>query len=796
MKIKWNVIGIMFIITAILIMQIPVSEADATSASDFKMEGTTLISYTGTESHVSVPDTVEVIGKSAFENNTSITQVTIPSSVKSIEPYAFWGCNQLERVNLGTGLSEVGDFTFTNCPKLKTIYFPENIRRIGIMAFADCVSLTEIKIPYTVYEVQDTAFDGCYQLQINYDVGSEGERFALYFEEKKKEMPEYEDIDEYEEVITTPTENPVQEMMPTPQPTVDSPGTVLGSTSVVGNMAVIFMDNTSLNVVAGGTTDTAKEENNQLITEYITEKGKGTVKYTLVDGEVLADRAYYGSQELKQISLPEGTKEIGEFSFARSTLTAVIIPEGVETIGYGAFYHCDRLQEVNLPDTITCIAPKAFDYTRWIEEFNEKESSDFLIAGDGILIAYKGNADQLVIPDGVKQIGPEVFQGHSEITSVKLPDSVTIIGEAAFADCTNLYELEGMSQVRIIRDRAFYHCPIQYVILPETVETVGLGAFARESKGGVILIQGQIPEYAQEVSAERRSNRGYRINAFEGVEYVLLRKNPESGELKNTVLDSNRAIYHGIIGHLENGVFVTDFTYLTEDEIKGQIWSDQVNIGQERYVQRGMENLSLLTPIWTEAETDELSIQGETDAQANLVPQGIGDVLQISRLNSTAEAEGLTEAYRRVYQEELPGNTICYAFHLYEGESGIAIKRLGKQAMEVVLQLPEQLQNKELRVITLDCNGQLEYLSAITDGKQLQFTTDYLSVYGIYGSGTIYAQENVTDGQVIISAYGHKDDSPDTGDIIHPKWVLGIGLLFTGFSILLFASKKKPVLPV
>lgn len=106
------------------------------------------------------------------------------------------------------------------------------------------------------------------------------------------------------------------------------------------------------------------------------------------------------------------------------------------------------------------------------------------MAGDGILLAYKGKEAQVRIPEGIRQIGPEVFQGHTEITSLTLPDSLEIIGEAAFADCDNLRQVSGMSGVRIIRDRAFYHCPLEWVVLPASVESVGLGAFARQDVGG------------------------------------------------------------------------------------------------------------------------------------------------------------------------------------------------------------------------------------------------------------------------------------------------------------------------
>ncbi len=808
MRIKWNVIGIMLIITAVLIMQIPVPEADAaSSASDFKMDGNTLIGYTGTESDVSIPSTVKVIGEGAFQNNTSVTQVTIPKSVETIEPYAFWGCDNLEQVSLGGGLSEVGDYAFANCPGLNSIYFPDNITRIGIMAFADCVSLRNVKIPYTVHSVHDTAFDGCYRLVIDYDGGTEGERFAAYFAEKKKEMPEYEDIAEYEEVVTSPTPQPDSQVDGlgnmlenilggiagiTDGPAQNIHGRELGSTTVVGNMAVVFMDNTQPNVTDAGMEPPSGQsaQTGQSMSEYTTEKSKGTVKYTLIDGRILADRAYYGYQNLGSLELPQGMEEIGEFSFARSSLQEVVIPEGVTDIGYGAFYHCDRLTRVQLPSTITCIAPKAFDYTGWVQQFYETGDSDFLVAGDGVLIAYKGNAANVDIPEGIRQIGPEVFQGHREITSVSMPDSLEIIGEAAFADCTGLSEITGMSGVRIIRDRAFYHCPLNWVVLPDTVESVGLGAFARESMGGVVLIQGQIPARGQEDSADRRSNEGYRVNAFDGVEYVLVSHVLNSSqELEGTVLDSDQTVYNGIIGHLETSVFVNGYTYLTENEVQGRAWSQQIQIGEESYEQRG--TVQYLVPKWLVPQGEGLTIVGDTELQASLSPQESGDLLKVQHLNGVGEAEQLNEAYRRIYQQELPLSTICYTLSLYEGASGASINRLGKQALEVTLPLPSQMQGQDLRVVTLDRNGQLEFLPAVNDGRQIQFSTDYLSVYGIYGSGTLFAQGNVVDGQVVITGYGTRDNSPDTGDTIHPKWILGTGFLAAGLAILLMQRKRR-----
>ncbi len=105
MKKKSKIGGILLIILAIIIMQLPLSEADAaTSASDFVFDGKILVSYKGTEKDVSIPTTAEIIGKGAFEDNTSIESVTIPYSVKRMKAFVFWGCSNLSKVSFGSGL--------------------------------------------------------------------------------------------------------------------------------------------------------------------------------------------------------------------------------------------------------------------------------------------------------------------------------------------------------------------------------------------------------------------------------------------------------------------------------------------------------------------------------------------------------------------------------------------------------------------------------------------------------------------------------------------------------------------
>lgn len=498
--------GILFIVTALVIMQLPVSEADAaTSASDFKMEGSTLVKYVGKESTVSVPNTVEVIGESAFEENDVIQKVIIPDSVKQIEEYAFWGCDRLSTVTLGKGLTEIGDYSFTNCKGLKEMNIPSNVKSIGIQAFADCVNMTDITIPPQVTEIHDTAFDGCSRLVIHAETGSYADKYAQEFAGRQEEMPEYEDVSDYpngDDISDDSKEEAEDHRTDIPVPE----GNLLGSTQVVGNQAVVFIDNTSPTVINGtqmagvgedgesGTKDSGQSQDTYVFP-----------KYTIVDGIIVADQAYYRNNSLAKVNLPAGIQEIGQFAFARSSISDIAIPEGVKTIGYGAFYHCGQLSEITLPSTIETVEPKAFAHTLWMERF--LESGDGYLISGSVLAAYKGQESRVVIPDGITVIAAEAFMGNEQIQEVVFSDSVRVIGEDAFANCSALSQITFGGKLQKIKDRAFYGCALETVEVPASLQEQGLQAFDNETE---VIYQGEMPQSTHEASAERLSNEGYR----------------------------------------------------------------------------------------------------------------------------------------------------------------------------------------------------------------------------------------------------------------------------------------------
>lgn len=511
MRTRKRLCGALLVIAALVIMQLPVSEADAetSSASDFKMEGSTLIKYRGKDKNVSVPNTVEVIAEKAFEENDTIELVVLPDSVKRIEPYSFWGCDNLDTVVLGKGLTQVGDYAFAGCKGLEQMSIPSNIASIGIMAFGDCVNLKDISIPAETADIHDTAFDGCSKLTIHCDKGSAADIFARAFYEKQQEMPEYQDVP------SSPLPSPAGTASPAPSPAPDgapaqdlSSGRELGSTKIVGNRAVVFLNGGALNVYGASSFSPSPAPEQTPGADFGAGTPEGGIpKYTVVDGKVVADQAYYGNDGIRVAALPEGIREIGQFSFARSALTEISLPQGVETISYGAFYHCDDLKDVELPDTVMLVEPKAFEHTGWVDGFlnGDGGQGDYLISG-GVLIGYRGAGGDVSVPEGVRVIAAEAFIGCGGITSVTLPESLRVIGEGAFEDCAGLREItlnEGLEQ---IKDRAFLNCGAETVRVPASVKEVGLRAL----EGMEAEYAGEAPEMTYEVSATRLSNEDYR----------------------------------------------------------------------------------------------------------------------------------------------------------------------------------------------------------------------------------------------------------------------------------------------
>ena len=728
---------------------------------------------------------------------------TMPSTVSDIAEYAFWNCEGLQKVTLSGNLKAIPAYSFANCKSLTGIVIPYSVNEIGLKAFSDCVNLETADIPASVSYIHETSFDGCNKLVISADTGTTAYQFYKTFQEKNQ--AEYEDTGDY---LIPDTEEKEGEEEGSLNDNSNNDH-VLASTYVVGNRAVLFIDNSAQSVYGTMTMPGSVSgdsftslENPSLM------KGTDIPKYTIAFGTTISDLAYYKAMNMNDYEFPNGITQIGEFSFSRSNIKQAEIPSGVTTIGYGAFYHCDYLREVTIPSSVVYIAPEAFSKSMWLENWlNGTGKEEYLVVGNGILLAYRGNGGNISIPDTVKRIGSQAFANNNTILSVNIPDSVIEIGEDAFRDCKNLETVTGGKNVRIIRDRAFSGCVLNSAHVGIHVEHMGLASFdfkatnvGESSKVVVFDSEDKLPKPSYELTAERLSNDYARDYLLGDTLFAIVDKRIKIEDLDGTVLDPSGNGFKGIIAYIssrDKGFITCLATTFTEDEFEQVYIPDYISIDGKTYQVIGKENVTVFgqPKIYTDGN---ILVQNNSNIIKNVHDVYMeGNIGSFSlRIEDSEDAyEMMNQAYQEIYRESLPENTACVQMTLIDRKTSVPITKTGKQMVKITMDLPDLISNGSIRVLTTDRNGQLENVAYTRKEDEITFSVNHFSPFAFINvnseSTSVYAEGTVRDDGTVVTSRGKLDDSPDTADVIHPKWILATGLLFMSFAILIIKKKQK-----
>jgi hypothetical protein len=125
-----------------------------------------------------IPNSVTLIGSSAFSNCMYLTSIDIHNSVTSIGEWAF-SCNYgLSLINIPNSVTSIGDYAFWCCSSLTSIIIPDSVISIGEYAFGLCSILTSINISDSVTSIGEDAFYNCNNLTIYGYTGSYAETYA------------------------------------------------------------------------------------------------------------------------------------------------------------------------------------------------------------------------------------------------------------------------------------------------------------------------------------------------------------------------------------------------------------------------------------------------------------------------------------------------------------------------------------------------------------------------------------------------------------------------------------------
>ena len=114
---------------------------------------------------VSLPDSVKVIGASAFAFCEDLKSFRTSAIQERIAGNFFDHCTALETVVLNDGLKEIGSNAFDSCTSLQTVSLPDSIETICDSAFSHCTGLTSVKLPKNLMTLENRVFTALDSLQ-------------------------------------------------------------------------------------------------------------------------------------------------------------------------------------------------------------------------------------------------------------------------------------------------------------------------------------------------------------------------------------------------------------------------------------------------------------------------------------------------------------------------------------------------------------------------------------------------------------------------------------------------------
>ena len=346
---------------------------------------------------------VTSIGNLAFMDCSSMTEITIPEGVTRIGDEAFSSCNGLTSITIPVSVTGIGYEAFYYCASLSSITIPEGVTYIGNSVFDCCFGLTSLSIPASLTGEVGLSIDYCDSLTDIYygDTKAAWTQLGMYYDHYRVTV-HCSDVE-----------------------------IAAADSSACGDNLIWTLSSDGVFTISG-TGDMWDYNSPHRVPwddNYLEIK---TVR--ILSGVTgIGEMAFYGCENLTQVTIPEGVTRIGSSAFSHcSALTSVTLPESVTSIGSSAFSSCERLTSMTIPAGVTAIS----DYTFY----------------------QCGSLTEITIPEGVTSIGNYAFGFCVRLTEITLPANLTSIGNHGFFFCSRLIEVTIPEGVTSLGNRAFDNC--------------------------------------------------------------------------------------------------------------------------------------------------------------------------------------------------------------------------------------------------------------------------------------------------------------------------------------------------
>ena len=450
-----------------------------------------------------------------FKNKTDLISVTIGGNIREIGASAFEGCTALETLifEAGTESLTIHDKAFYNLKELKTLTF--NGRSGGDIILEDEIFASSTNLPKS--ELTTITLPESVKKLGKYTFAQRNNLKVVNLPASLEEVGMLEVGDQYPLISTTSN-------------TYKLTSIGIANTSIFTGCGTLE----TVNVAAGGAHFEsiggvlfAKEDGvttTLLVAPWGNEGDKmpDELKDPNVEGDQygylevpetvtkIADYAFYYNKVKRVVFKGDHTEfALGNnaFQWARE-LESISLPSGLKEIPEALFSNCNKLKEVEVPNTVTLVKQKAFANIDTLEKVTFAPGNDTvpLNLEDGTYSSVGGSSgtsytitgafarlkalQEVVLPARLQSIGNYSFcnSGNSTgIARVTIPATVTKIGTGAFMDCKKLETVtftgvqtmaEEEAAGLTIGDKAFQNCAITEFAFPAHVTEIGANAFS------------------------------------------------------------------------------------------------------------------------------------------------------------------------------------------------------------------------------------------------------------------------------------------------------------------------------
>ncbi len=392
---------------------------------------------------ISLPEGLTHLGYGAFADCSNLKEVSIPESVQSFGVSMFARCSRLQSVSFPEGFTTIPEHTFSSCTKLSQVSLPDSLRCIEMNAFHGCKSLKQISLPEGLQYIGEKAFSSCAleDVQLPQSLCHLGyQAFNGYKGMTTKNHAVY--LDGW--IITALHEGDGHLVVEEGTVGVAERGLSCGKPWEVHPVYV-----TSVEIPAS--------------VRHLDALGFYDMEYHLKQVTVSEDNPYYTAKN-NIIYSKDMTKLI--YCATRYGESKLNVPNGVVEIGDYAFRFNFSVRTLVFPDSVERIGDYITQYSAVVRvEFGE----------------------------GLQSVGTGAFMDRP-LTQITLGNRVRSIGDLAFYNC-GLVRVDMGRSVEHIGSYAFYDNPLlTQVDFPETLKTVGEGAFASCTSLHTALFRGAAPQ--------------------------------------------------------------------------------------------------------------------------------------------------------------------------------------------------------------------------------------------------------------------------------------------------------------